>query len=390
GVYDFNEDGIPEISFGPYIFSSLDGTLLAEAPGATGTNPNYSPIGLVVAANLLSENDCGSPICQGLELAAGPDVYAVTLVSYTNPALNSITLVRQLPGFGDGYTSIADFDADGKLDIIVGGTNLNSNTSGVYVWDPLTEQLSKPFWTLGNATFTIGRPSVADFDNDGELEIAVHTEDFGGGDLQVIDQDMSTLWSFNTNDVSGATGCTDGHFNGDGAAEVVYRDQTQLRIIEGSTGTTITNFPCTSGTINEYPVIADLNGDGQTEITCNCGGTPGNVNIARTTVWGSDDLPWMPARPVWNQHAYFNVNVLDDLSIPQEQQQPHLPGDQALNGFLTQYSNPEYPVPDATAEILGISCTEGGLLFSMQFCNVGDQVLSFNTPFTIWEGDPTN
>ena len=389
GIYDFNEDGIPEISFGTYIFSSIDGTLLVEGTGASGTNPNYSPVGLVVGIDILSQDDCGTPICQGLELVAGPNVYAVTIVSYSNPALNSISLVREIQGYGDGYTSVADLDEDGDLDIIVAGNDLNNFSSGVYVWDPLTEQLSLPYWTLGSTTLAIGRPSIADFDNDGALEIAVHAADFNGGDLQVIDDDMTTLWSINTNDVSGATGCTAFDFNGDGAAEIVYRDQSQLRIIEGSTGTTITSFSCSSGTINEYPVVADINGDGQTEITCNCGGTPSNVNVARTTVWGSADSPWMPSRPVWNQHAYFNTNVFDDLSIPQEQQQPHLPGENALNSFITQYSNPEFPVPDATVDVLDASCNGDSLIILAQVCNIGEQILSFSTPISIWEEDPT-
>ena len=44
---------------------------------------------------------------------------------------------------------------------------------------------------------------------------------------------------------------------------------------------------------------------------------------------------WVPARSIWNQFAYFNVNVNDDLTIPQYQQPHQLRFAQECNLFTT-------------------------------------------------------
>ena len=67
----------------------------------------------------------------------------------------------------------------------------------------------------------------------------------------------------------------------------------------------------TSGTVNEYPVVADVDNDGNTEIIFGNNGTSTGV-----VVLGDVNDAWVSARTVWNQHAYSIVNINDDLSIP--------------------------------------------------------------------------
>ena len=72
---------------------------------------------------------------------------------------------------------------------------------------------------------------------------------------------------------------------------------------------------------------------------------------------GSAGLPWIEARPVWNQHSFFNTHINDDLTIPQVQQFQHIVGDSVvMNNFLTMYSNPTFPAPDASAFTDTIVC----------------------------------
>ena len=73
--------------------------------------------------------------------------------------------------------------------------------------------------------------------------------------------------------------------------------------------------------------MRDVDGDGASEICVACyfdDSTPfspyDNTQFGHIRVFGSDGEAWMPARSVWNQHAFFNVNINDDLTVPAELQ----------------------------------------------------------------------
>jgi hypothetical protein len=105
-------------------------------------------------------------------------------------------------------------------------------------------------------------------------------------------------------------------FNQDGNNELVYRDQTNLRIVKGTDGLDM-NDPtlCSSATADEYPLVADINGDGAAEIIVT-GGT-------KVWVYSSDPSGlWAPARKVWTQIAYNVVNFNEDLTVPRVQMNP--------------------------------------------------------------------
>src|SRR5690606_27219755 len=89
---------------------------------------------------------------------------------------------------------------------------------------------------------------------------------------------------------------------------------------------------CRSRTSSEYPVVADVNGDGATEICVVCN-TDDNVDASgnnpqtkngQVRIYKSKGENWVPSRQVWNQHTYFNVNINDDLTIPGRIQKNHL------------------------------------------------------------------
>ena len=98
-------------------------------------------------------------------------------------------------------------------------------------------------------------------------------------------------------------------------------------IIDGVDGSTRNEIACVSRTQEEYPIIADVDGDGASEICVTCffdSSTPfypySNTEFSHVRVFESDGESWMPSRSVWNQHAYLNVNINDDLTIPREVQ----------------------------------------------------------------------
>jgi hypothetical protein len=98
-------------------------------------------------------------------------------------------------------------------------------------------------------------------------------------------------------------------------------------------GGVLMEIPYKSGTIIEYPTVADIDNDGSAEIlvasnTLLFGGTaPFTVRAVRDV-----DDRWVQARRIWNQHTYHVTNVREDGTIPQhEPEHWHL-----LNTFRTQ------------------------------------------------------
>jgi hypothetical protein len=70
------------------------------------------------------------------------------------------------------------------------------------------------------------------------------------------------------------------------------------------------SYEHSSVTMYDYPVIADLDADGHTEIIVANQGSDG------LTIYQDATNSWAPSRAVWNQHAYTITNINDDLSVP--------------------------------------------------------------------------
>jgi hypothetical protein len=110
-------------------------------------------------------------------------------------------------------------------------------------------------------------------------------------------------------------------FDRDGAAEVVYADQFNLFVYDGATGLVRMQMDGhANGTLYEYPVIADVDNDGSTEIvlSSNNYAFSGWTGI---TVIGDLTSTWAPARPIWNQFNYHITNINDDGSVPAPQRE---------------------------------------------------------------------
>ncbi len=372
-IADFDGDGNAEIYVSHQIFNGLTGQLLV-----TGGNNNRGILAddakvQTVAVDVLPNDFC--PDCSGLELVAGNQVYSVSLAN------TNMNVEVQASGARDGFVGIADMDRDGDLDaVIVYAQGSNAN---VYIWDIQTPNQLGTTHTFNSTNFGIvlaSQPNIADIDDNGTLDIGicgVQTYRF----LTLNANSLDLMWMFNTSDNSGNTGSTIFDFEGDGDKEIVYRDEDNLRIFD-ATGNTLLSAPCSSGTSHEYPVIVDVDADGETELLCSCNN--------QVRAYGSASTPWIATRPVWNQHAYFNVNINDDLTVPPSQQQHHIVGDSmVLNNFLTQYSDLEFPVADATISVENANCAADELEVSIEICNIGDNTLSFETPITFYDNNPT-
>ncbi|MCA9535452.1 MAG: hypothetical protein KC593_17285 [Myxococcales bacterium] len=150
-------------------------------------------------------------------------------------------------------------------------------------------------------------------------------------------------------DSSQVTGSTLFDFNGDGAAEVVYNDECFFRVYDGRDGTVYFKEQSESRTRTEYPVVADVDNDGNAEILFATSNESGFCSITANRpnfnngieVWGDAGDFWVSARRVWNQHAYHVTNVYEGGGIPMSEP----PSWEPLNGRLynSYRSNPQSP-----------------------------------------------
>lgn len=207
----------------------------------------------------------------------------------------------------DGSSAVADFDADGLpevvvIDMWVGGDVRLLDNDGTLLWStPLLEPNSG------------GPPTVADFDGDGLPEIG-----FGGTSLYtLLDSDGTLMWTAPIDD--GSSACVSSSafdFDGDGVFEIVFADEHSLWIFDGATGAVRMEYTDhNSGTAWEYPLIVDVDGDGSTELVFSSndyfwGSTTGITVLSDAADW------WQPGRTAWNQHAYSVNNVLPSGRIP--------------------------------------------------------------------------
>lgn len=238
-----------------------------------------------------------------LSFAVDLDRDGIQEVVTGNTAYNPNGSVKWSNGGGDGYPAVADFDGDGQGEVVaVGlGTLRLLDTDGTLLWSQAIPG--------ADLTYYGGPPTVADFDGDGFPEIGVAS----GSRYSVFEADGALKWQATTRDgSSGNTGSAVFDFEGDGAAEVVYADETKLWVFNGSDGSVKLDSPeHSNGTWLEYPTIADIDGDGHAEIVVANTGVHQGIYV-----FGDADNSWRPGRKIWNQHAYSITNVNDDGTIP--------------------------------------------------------------------------
>lgn len=355
-VADMDGDGLVEILVGDRIFDGQTGRLLATLPdGKTASGYLYgrgyrkqTPTrGGSTYQPVIADVD-GDGI---MEVIAGNATYKIS-INRDNPALSTATVLA-LVDQPDGLTSVADIDADNLIDVIVvrcneqrDGTAISYNGTMMYAWKGhIPTMLGVPQKPL-SATGTVGgsgsRAFIGDIDNDGIPEVCFTYAGMMAA-YRYKNGSFQSLWTGKTtSDTSGATTMTMFDFNLDGEAELVYRDETDIRILDKNGNNVIDKdgnpaiFSIYSATHTEYPVVVDLDGDGHAEILVSGANKfqtgeldPGGSGIVmnsqglknqydtRLQVFGSVSKDtWAPARNVWHQHGYNPLWINKDLSVP--------------------------------------------------------------------------
>jgi hypothetical protein len=290
-----------------------------------------------------------------------------------------------------GLPAVVDLDVDGRPEVVV----VMAQTNEVAVWryDPAAAGgytvVRAPFdgaidpgppwaWTTGMGPVTAG-----DFDGDDRPDVA-YTGFRGyvvlsGAKLvdaarpSTLTSDGVLLWSIPTREDNGSTGSALFDFDGDGRVEVLYNDTERLRILSGVDGSDLHTLCNTTGSVHEYPVVADVDGDGEANVVLVANSFshmlapayPGGPTYTCDGAWqsgvrvlSSPDGSWVRAPRVWNQHTYHVTNVEESGRIPAiEAANWTVPG---LNSFRqNRQPGSERSAADATVTLI---CLGGGMV----------------------------
>ncbi len=397
---NFDDDPEAEVVIGAVLIDN-DGLVVWDqggggGGGAFGTNSGYTG-GISAVADLDGD---GFP-----EIVSGRDAWQVSWVpgpSPGDPPSVTVTQYWSYPG-ADGYPAVADLDGDGQPEVVLVGSSqvavLSGQTGALWCGvDPTdaacqsdpsqrTQPLPIPGGTASNRG---GPPTIADFDADGRPEIGVA----GGYAYSVYDVNrpgevvvqptgdpppgpgqIYVRWSQPTQDLSSnATGSSVFDFQGDGAAEVVYADECFVRVYSGTDGAVQLELPSSSATIHEYPLVVDVDGDGNSEILIVANHLSACPHASRQGlfVYGDSNDEWVPTRRVWTQHTYHVTNATSAGNVPLQE------ADNWTTAGLNNYrqnvqGDGVFNAPDLTVDLtVGLSlCSQGEIELRARVSNVG-------------------
>ncbi len=271
----------------------------------------------------------------------------------------------------DGFAGVGNFNDDDYPEIVVvkNGYLYLLDHEGVFIW----------YTAIPDGGYG-GPPTIADFDNDGEVEIGVASRIY----YAVFDTDGSLMWTQYVDDASSSTtGSSVFDFDSDGRSEVVYADQDYLRVYDGETGKVIFKVLNSSSTTHELPVIADIDNDDHADIVI---AENGYLNGIR--VFQDANNTWANVRKIWNQHSYHITNVNDDGTIPAHEKPSWLTHNTyRLNTFLDR---DPLAVPDYTVSLLRLIDNGESQPYSLKarVGNAGTVAASQPVAVSFFDGDP--
>ncbi len=344
-IGDMNGDGVPEFATGPYI-AHADGTLLQFFEGGDRNSilvdiDDDDDLELVL--DIGAYNYDGTPVWERASIGEGPE------------------LVRDF--------AVADLDGAGDSDpeiIVIDSTHflwaLESRTGEVR-WGPV--DINVPEHVPDSVVNHMdpmrreqllaggGPPAIANYDDDPQLEISIA----GGYSFNVYDHDGTLQWAQPTRDRSSrATGSSMFDFEGDGVSELLYNDERTFHVYRGTDGEKLYTQCNTSGTLLEFPVVADVDNDGRAEIvliennySVRC--LDDTMSSTGFHVYGHPSGEWVGSRPIFNQHSYHVTNINDDGTVPERE--PKHWETPVLNAFRQNLAI--FDVPDLIVEDMEVT-----------------------------------
>ncbi|MDC0666832.1 FG-GAP repeat domain-containing protein [Nannocystis radixulma] len=367
-VVNLDNDPEAEIAFGASLLDH-DGLMVWNQPWNGEANQHGSMYGTPMSGN--------NPIYNGglatfadldgdtkPELITGRDAWKIEWVPGNPPSVTMTLFWSNKTNpvnshNNDGWPAVADLDGDGKPEVVLVAWPairvINGQTGTLWCGVDPTDAACIANPALRTQPIAIkggdlgGPATIADFDGDGRPEAGIaggiryavydfNRPGFAGDNVAetIVKVDMAApasgamyaRWVATTqDDSSAATGSSVFDFQGDGKAEVAYQDECFARVYDGASGAVQLQIMNSSATIHEYPLVADLDGDGNSEfvvvanfaepanITACQNKTPGFTARKGVFVYGAGGDNWVPTRKVWTQHTY-HVTDADSAGNP--------------------------------------------------------------------------
>jgi hypothetical protein len=391
-IGDLDGDGFPEVVVGWTILDGKTGAVKKVV------DPNNTVNSWGVKLTGLSDLDGDGK----LDITDGQRAYRAdgTVIWDLSSGANAVT---------KGYHAVGDFDKDGKPEVVIISSG-GPHTMQLVTYDPTAPGGAKVIRKgidINNGTSTKtfcgaaseyggGPPTVADFDGDGFPDVgaagAVGYVVFSGAKMMDpnVPDNALTLWFKTTHDCSSAvTGSSVFDFNGDGKAEVIYSDEFHLWMYDGQTGNNLIPETCnTTGTLWEYPLVADVDNDGQADIVVasnaygiTCNGT----KQSGIRVFGSASGSWVRTRRIWNEHTYHITNIGEDGKVPANE--PANWKQAGLNNYrLNRQPGSVFAAPDAVVSIAPQCGGPYGLVATVR--NLGTAPLPAGVAVGFYSGSP--
>ena len=298
-IADFNNDGRDEVYVGTEVFDANSLTFIGFGGGEANTGRHLQHDGANFSYSTVYAPSNKTDLDSEKYLLCGNQLFIVSPKSAPNGVMLYKTLGETQK---DGSALVADLDGDGTNEVVVRDVQKRLSVFSVKDNTALILNSSMPMSSL---------PAVGDIDGDGRDEI-IGLKDKTYLSAYKYSPERNILyefWSIRHTDVSAQTGITLFDFNADGINEIVYRDESLLRVINGSGKSHITgndtikngqriaynlaSVGLKSPTKSERPVVCQALGGGETQIVI--GGVlygdykPGTAKIC---IFGANTVPW--------------------------------------------------------------------------------------------------
>jgi hypothetical protein len=205
---------------------------------------------------------------------------------------------QTLNNSGQEAPAVADVDCDGNYEICVSTRGLTSGGK-VYLYDENGNLKSGwPFTGAHNGNFS-GSPCLADINGDDTLEIIVAERNYPIGHLIILKYNGTIIRSCSLNHVPAVTPAV-ADINRDGIKEIIYCSYSSIYVFRPD-GTILEGWPITNPNGRSFsyqsPVLADIDNDDTLEII-----TAMHQNGGGVYAWRHNGTPvsgWPYALPRW-------------------------------------------------------------------------------------------